>query len=274
MKKKDSAGLGMTIPKRMRMAGMTFYLRNGQVVGRESSTHEKRSNTLPQFIQRQKMRHTTALWKMLRFCDVMFTERRTAYQNFASLATQLPAVVVTKTLMDQSSFLMPGIPMSDGILPMVKQELGEVNSTPALLTDLKESDRTHHVKLRLYTAVQNLEYEMPRVRFSMSEVSWWNMAVVDGRLALVGEEFADKMKGWALVKVIDDRCSPQTIVTRCTLYQQYTTKEALERAADSYGIRCLNSVAGIRWSTQMARKNPAMAVGSRRMMYRHSAFLR
>ena len=86
MKKKDSAGLGMTIPKRMRMAGMTFYLRYGQVVGRESSIHEKRSNTLPQFIQRQKMRHTTALWKMLRFCDVMFTERRTAYQNFASLA--------------------------------------------------------------------------------------------------------------------------------------------------------------------------------------------
>ena len=69
----------------------------------------------------------------------------------------------------------------------------------------------------------------------MREVSWWDMAVVDGRLALVGEEFADDMKGWALVKVVDDRCSPQTIVTRCTLYQQYTTKEALERAADSYG---------------------------------------
>lgn len=118
MKKKDSAGLGMTIPKRMRMAGMTFYLRNGQVVGRESSTHEKRSNTLPQFIQRQKMRHTTALWKMLRFCDVMFTERRTAYQNFALLANQLLAVFVIKTLMDQSSFLMPGIPMSDGILQL------------------------------------------------------------------------------------------------------------------------------------------------------------
>ena len=45
MKKKDSAGLGMTIPKRMRIAGMTFYLRNGQLIGRESSTHEKRSNT-------------------------------------------------------------------------------------------------------------------------------------------------------------------------------------------------------------------------------------
>ena len=236
MKKKDSAGLGMAIPKRMRIAGMTFYLRNGQLVGRVSSTHEKRSNTLPQFVQRQKMRHTTALWKMLRFCDVMFTERRTAYQNFASLANQLPAVFVPDNgIMNQSSFLMPDIPISDGILPTVKQELGEVDGTPALLTNLKESDRTHHAKLRLYTAVQTLDYEMPRVRFSMREVSWWDMAVVDGRLALVDEEFADEMKGWALVKVIDDRCSSQSIVTRCTLYQQYTTEEALERAADSYG---------------------------------------
>ena len=85
MKKKSNPGLGMAIPKRVRIAGMTFYLRNGQVIGRESETHEKRSNTLPQFVQRQKMRHTTMLWKMLRFCNPIFTERRTAYQNFASL---------------------------------------------------------------------------------------------------------------------------------------------------------------------------------------------
>lgn len=238
MKKKDGTGLGMTIPKRMRIAGMTFYLRNGQVIGRESSTHEKRSNTLPQFIQRQKMRHTTALWKMLRDCDVMFTERRTAYQNFASLANQLPAVFVPDNgIMNKASFLMPGIPMSDGVLPTVKLELGEVDGMPALLTDLKEGDRMQHAKLRLYTAVQTIQNGgLPRVRFSMREVSWWNdMIVENGRLALVGEEFADKMKGWALVKVIDNRCSPQTIVTRCTLYQQYTTEDALERAADSYG---------------------------------------
>lgn len=236
MKKKDSAGLGMTIPKKMRIAGMTFYVRNGQLVGRESSTHEKRSNTLPQFIQRQKMRHTTMLWKMLRLKKTIFTERRTAYQNFASLANQLPAVYVTKGLMDQASFLMPGIPVSDGILPMMKQELGEVDGKPALLTNLKESDRTCHAKLWLYTAVQTIESNvMPRVRFDMREVSWWDMSIVDGHLALVGEEFANKMKGWALVKVIDDRCSPQTIVTHCTVYQKYTTKEALREAADSYG---------------------------------------
>ncbi len=237
MKKKDSAGLGMTIPKRMRIAGMTFYLRNGQLIGRESSTHEKRSNTLPQFIQRQKMRHTTALWKMLSFCNVMFTERRTAYQNFASLANHLPVVYVPDDgIMNQASFLMPDIPVSDGTLPMIKLQLGEVNGTPALLTNLKVEDRTRHTKLMLYTAVQTFEYEMPRVRFHMREISWWNdMTVVDDHLALVGEEFADEMKGWALVKVINDLCSPQTIVTRCTVYQQYTTEEALEKAADSYG---------------------------------------
>ena len=167
----------------------------------------------------------------------MFTERRTAYQNFASLANQLPAVYVPDDgIMNQASFLMPGIPVSDGILPMVKQELGEVDGTSALLTDLKVGERSEHAKLRLYAAVQTIENEvMPRARFSMREVSWWDMAVVDGCLALVGNEFADEMKGWALVKVIDNRCSPQTIVTHCTVYQQYTTEDALERAADSYG---------------------------------------
>ena len=237
MKMKGKGGLGLTIPKRVRVAGMTFYLRNGQMIGRESATHEKRSNTLPQFVQRQKMRHTTMLWKMLRFCDTMFTERRSAYQNFASLANQLPVVYVPNNgTMNQSSFLMPGIPMSDGILPMIKQELGEVDGRPALITNLKAGDRTRHAKLRLYTAIQEMENDiLPRVRFNMREVSWWDMTEVDNHLALIGDEFADDMKGWALVMVKKDQCSPQTIVTRCTLYQQYTTEDALEAAADSYG---------------------------------------
>ena len=55
MKMKNNPGLGLTMPKRVRIAGMTFYMRNGQVIGRESATHEKRSNTLPQFVQRQKI---------------------------------------------------------------------------------------------------------------------------------------------------------------------------------------------------------------------------
>jgi hypothetical protein len=96
-----------------------------------------------------------------------FTERRTAYQNFASLANQLPVVYVTKGPMDQASFLMPGIPVSDGTLPAVTLELGEVDGVPALITDLKPFEMVkinsnvmfidRREKLWLYTAVQNLE---------------------------------------------------------------------------------------------------------------------
>ena len=135
--------------------------------------------------------------------------------------------------MDQASFLMPGIPVSDGTLPAVQQQLGEVDGTPALITDLRHDEYLFNEKLWLYTAEQKME-GVPRVRFSKRDVSRSEMTVVDGHLALVGEEFADEMKGWALVRVSDDRCSQQAIVTRCTLYQQYTTEEALQTAAKSY----------------------------------------
>ena len=236
--KKKSSPKGMMLTGSLRRSGVTIYERNGQLVTRTATSYEKRSNTRPQFIQRQKMRHTQALWKMLKYgCkEIMFTQRQTAYQNFASLANRLPAVYVERIRMDQASFLLPGIPVSDGTLPMIQLQLGEVNGTPALLTDLSNDNRTYRTKYWLYTAVQTLENDfMPRVRFSMCEVRWSDMTVAGGRLALVGEEFADEMKVWALVKVIDDRCSSQTIVTRCTLYEQYTTENALEAAAKSYG---------------------------------------
>lgn len=234
MKKKGSA-LGLIVPGKVRIGGVTFYKRQGQVIGRVSNSTERRSNTLPQFKQRQKMRHTIALWKMLRFCETMFTERGNAYQNFASLANRLPAVYVERIQMDQVSFLMPGIPVSDGALPALPQELGEVNGVPALMTGLKYGERTLREKLWLYTAEQNIENSLPRVRFSKRDVSRSEMTVVEGQFALVSEEFADDMKGWAVVRVVKNRCSPQTIVTRCTLYQQYTTEEALQAAAKSYG---------------------------------------
>lgn len=233
---KKSSSKGLILTGSLRSSGVTIYMRNGQLVTRTSTSYEKRSNTLSQFIQRQKMRHTTALWKMLRFCDVVFTQRPTAYLNFASLANRLPAVYVERNYMDQASFLMPGIPVSDGTLPTIHLQLGEVNGTPALLTDLSNDDWTYRTKFRLYTAVQTLENDfMPRIRFSMREVKWREMTLVDGRMALLDEEFSDEMKGWALVRIIDDRCSPQAIVTRCTLYEQYTTEEALQTAAKSYG---------------------------------------
>ena len=232
--KMKKTSMGLVIPKKLRIGGMTFYQRGGQVIGRVSESNERRSNTLAQFIQRQKMRHTTALWKMLRFCELRFTERANAYQDFASLANGLPVLYVEKTRMTDASFLMPDIPVSDGTLPTVKQRLGEVDGSSALITDFKASEWLHYEKWWLYTAEQNIEGRQPLVQFKMREVPMCELAVVDGCFALVGKEFDNEMKGWALVRVMNDRCSPQGIVTRCTLYQQYTTEEALQKAAKSY----------------------------------------
>ena len=237
MKKRKTAS-GLMLTGSLRQSGVTVYQRNGKLVTRTATSDEKRSNTLGQFKQRQKMRHTTALWQMMKYgCkELMFTERDTAYQNFASLANRLPVVYVERIRMGHASFLMPGIPVSDGTLPSITLKIGEVNGTAALLTDLTKEDWTSRSKFRLYTAVQTLENDfMPRVRFSVREVKWNEMTLVDGYMALVGDEFADEMKGWALVHIIDDRCSQQSIVTRCTLYQQYTTEEAQQEAAKSYG---------------------------------------
>jgi hypothetical protein len=236
MKKKETPK-GLLMTGSFRRAGMTFYLKQGQVIARVSKSTEKRSNTLGQFVQRQRMRHTIALWQMLRPCNPMFTQRKTAYQNFASLANRLPVVYVSKTVQGSgTSFLMPDIPVSDGTLPVVKQWLGEAGGIAALLTNLKATDLKRGEVLVLYTAEQRLEGRTPRMRFvTVREVSLSEMTEVDGCLALTGEEFDDEMKGWALVRVNGDRCSAQAIVTRCTYYQQFTTDEALKTAAKSYG---------------------------------------
>ena len=233
---KKSTSKGLILIGSLRKAGVTTYMKQGKMITRVSNSNERRSNTLPQFIQRQKMRHTIALWKTLKNREPMFTERQTAYQNFASLANRLPVVFVPDIgLMGGASFLMPGIPVSDGSLPAIHEQLGEVDGTAALLTDLKGEAWAPQTKLLLYTAEQHIETDIPRVQFRVREVPWEEMTFVDGHYVLKGEAFVDDMKGWALVLVKGEHCSPQTIVTRCTLYQQYTTEDALEKAADSYG---------------------------------------
>ena len=211
--KRKGTGKGLMVVGSMRKDGITTYMKQGRIIIRSANSMEKRSNTKPQFIQRQKMRHSVALWRMMKYCEPMFTKGTTAY----------------------TSFLMPGIPVSDGTLPEIKQKLGKVDGIPALITDLKANDCEPWTKLWLYTAVQTGEYRDLHVQFSKREVSWEEMTVVDGHYVLKGEDFSDETKGWALVLVKGERCSPQAIVTHCTLYQEYMTEEALEKAADSYG---------------------------------------
>ena len=233
--KRKGTGKGLMAVGSLRQDGITTYMKQGRMIVRSANSMERRSNTLPQFIQRQKMRHSVALWRMMKYCEPMFTKGTTAYNNFLSLANRLPVLYVEKIQMENTSFLMPGIPVSDGNLPEIKEELGEVDGMSALITDLKPHDWEPWTKLWLYTAVQKGEFRDLHVEFCKREVSWEEMTVVDGHYVLKGEEFSEETKGWALVLVNGERCSPQTIVTRCRLYKKYMTEEALEKASDSYG---------------------------------------
>ena len=88
--------IGVEIIGKIPSLGVTKYIRNGTVVTRVSTSEGRRSNTRGQFLQRQRMRHSIALWKDLSLWSPMFTEGKTAYHRFLSLANQLPVVFLPK----------------------------------------------------------------------------------------------------------------------------------------------------------------------------------
>ena len=229
--------IGVEIIGKIPSLGVTKYVRNGVVVTRVSTSEGRRSNTRSQFIQRQRMRHSIALWKELSPWSPLFTEGKTTYHRFLSLANKLPVVFLPKNKAEvEGSLLMPGIPVSEGNLLPVQQRLGEVDGKPALITDRRVDDVRPFEVFLLYTAEQQfLREDSPKVSFIMREVKRDEFSVVDGCLALVSDDFANDMKGWALVRVMGKNCSTQSIVTRCMYYQQFATEDAFEKAAKSYG---------------------------------------
>ena len=218
---------------------MTIYEKQGKLIVRtaqNSSTPHR--CTLKQFIQRQRMRHSIALWHGLSQLDTMFTEHLSAYSGFVALANRLPVVFVEKKdALSGASFLMPGLPVSEGKLLTIQQRLEEVDGATALVAELEKKDIGQGMTLRLYSAEQRIEGGTPRVRFQLSEVKKSEFVETSGGLALMDEAFADDNRGWALVLTDGKRCSSQGIVTRCTLYKKYTTQEALLAAAESHSNR-------------------------------------
>lgn len=229
--------IGVEIIGKIPSLGVTKYIRNGVVVTRVSNSEGRRSNTRNQFIQRQRMRHSIALWKELSLWSPMFSGSKTAYHRFLSLSNKLPVVYLPKEKASTvTSLLMPGIPVSEGILHPLQQRMGDVDGTPALITDRKAGDMHPYEVFLLYTAEQQFHREdCPKVKFRMREVKLDEFTIVDGCLALLDKDFDNEMKGWALVRVIGRNCSTQSIVTRCRYYEQYTGEDAMEVAAKSYG---------------------------------------
>lgn len=227
---------GINLTGRLEKSGITVYYRNGRTVVRTATSYQPKRRTRKQFIARQQMLHSTRLWTLLKWAGTpLFPAQPTAYARFLSLMHRTEVVFLPQRgRLDGATMLLSEMPLSEGLMPSVKQYLGEVEEKPALITNLTRDSLLRGDKLLLYTLTQNIQ-GTPRVRFARREVMPSEMADTTEGLALVSDEFADDMKGWALVHVHGDRCSTQTAVTRCTYYQQFTTEEALQEAAASYG---------------------------------------
>ena len=260
---------GITLKGRLVTNNVTFYTKKGKIIIRAANTNQPLRRTRGQFISRQRIAHNTGLWKRLK-CDVrpMFTNCENNYGRFCSLMHKRPVVFLTKeALRNGATLLLPGMPVSEGILTDIGYRIGEAEGVPALLTDLKVTDPwgsqpngTDMVSalcrygsdfragdiLRLYTFRQVIENMIPKVYietedltidYGESPVGFKNaeLCEVNSYLALTGSIFADTSTGWAMVHISDEKCSTQTVVTQCTLYEQYTTEEAMLVAADSYG---------------------------------------
>ena len=238
--------MGLLINGSLKRSGVTFYLRNGKMIARSAHTRQPKRRTRAQFIARQQLSHSSRLWIFLKWAaEPTFESPTTAYGRFVSLMRRTPVVFIPcHSPLDGATLLLPGMPVSDGVLPVVEQRLGEVDGTPALLTNLSAADLQRGDILRIYTLLQRIEERCPRVRIKANDLSLDDFQTVDGHLALVSADFSDVMKGWALVHLRPKRnssrhpeylCSSQTVVTRCTYYAPFTTEEALLAAAQSYG---------------------------------------
>ncbi len=213
------------------------------------------------------MANCTSLWKALRLAtEPVLAGGKSSYGRFCTLMRKLPVTYLTKDERKRGAkLLLPGMPVSDGMLPDIEYWLGEVEGLPALLTslrlkegarsmasslygrgaELKSNERLCLYRLeqtakvengeltpRLTVKVEVLDYDSCQNGQPFSDIELRN---VDGHLALVGDVLGDEMRGWALVRMAGDKASSQKVVTRCNLYEQYLTDEALDRAAQSYG---------------------------------------
>ena len=209
MKQPKMTGLQLTgrIPK----AGITLYERGGRIVLRPSKSHQPKRRYRAVFIAQQQQKHSSRLWTPLKWAgEPLFDKAPTAYARFRSLMHRTPVVFTPKSgPMSCATFLLPGMPVSDGVLPVVEQRLGEVEGTAALLVEPTSLEPRSGDRLLLYTVRQRIHLGTPRVEIARREVDAMEWVAVGEQVALVDEAFADPMAGWALVHVRGPKCSSQ-----------------------------------------------------------------
>ena len=236
-----------------RVGGLTTYIRNGKKYVRVSTSHQPRRLSRKQLLVRERQSHNNALWRALKASGHVFMEGgdNTAYNHFMAINMESPVPYIPKQQYHSgNALLLPDMVVSDGPLSPISCQLDEVDGQPALLTDLTKKEAQKSTLL-LYVLHQKVlvHQDWPDqfyLSIKVDTLTPSDFTVVpstllmpyqskSGTLALVGPRFADPMLGFGIVRLKDGHASPQHVVTRCTYYERYTTEEALQAAAKSYG---------------------------------------
>lgn len=265
---------------RIRGAGVTFYRRGGKTYARVSTRTSPNMQSVKQFINREKMRHSIALWHCFYSSDKPLMETSgslTAYNAFLRANSVLPTVYFTKQqALHGAALLMPGMVVSEGRLPAVEYDFAslpsgervvvtnlltgiyaEVTQPLAIASNadlynlLGSTNRNPQLMpgdiVRFYRFEQQLKGDCPTVKMECCEMvldndprqnpalRGWQFYSHEGRLAIGGAD--DENTGWAVVLFgeKEQSASTQKVLTTIHLYLQYTTDEALQQAAESYG---------------------------------------
>ena len=205
-----------------------------------------------QLLIRERQSHNNALWRALKESGhVYFEANKPAYNHFMAINMQSPVPYIPKQQFHSgNALLLPGMVLSDGPLTPISYQLDEVDGQPALLTDLTKKEAQKSTLLLYVLHQKVLAHQDWPDQFYLSikveTLTPSDFTVVpstlltpyqskSGTLALVGPRFADPMLGFGIVRLKDGHASHQHVVTRCSYYERYTTEEALQAAAKSYG---------------------------------------
>lgn len=205
-----------------------------------------------QLLLRERLSHNNALWRALKESGhVYFETDKSPYNRFMAINMQSPVPYIPKQQFHSgNALLLPDMVLSDGTLPPINYQLDEVDGQPALLTDLTKKEAQKSTLLLYVLRQKVLPHQNQPDQFYISikveTLTPNDFTVVpstlltpyqskSGTLAIVGQRFADPMLGFGIVRLKDGHASRQHVVTRCTYYEHYTSEEALQAAANSYG---------------------------------------
>lgn len=231
---------------------LLFYKRGDKTFVRPKHIRQPRRLSRSQLTIRERQSHNNALWRALKATGMTFFKgENSPYNRFMSVNMYSPVPYLMKQQYHSgNALLLPDMVVSDGPLPPISYQLGDVEGQPAMLTDLTKASAKKETLL-LYVLEQKVVHwrddeDLFQLRIKVETLGVDDFVNVPstltspykdvhGTLALVGERYGDPMLGFGLTRVKDGFASYQRVITRCQYYERYTTEEALLAAAKSYG---------------------------------------